>query len=148
MAIADDIRAMEAASMKRKGASLMEIAKFWNPDNPLTRQRISQLVKRGEMLMARRDNPLHLDIVDRDIIVTKQIALQLGLSSRVSSVLGRSNFTIRDIDQMLTSRRYILVNRPNFGIKTFNELADLFGRKRWENKYLGKSKYNSKSGKE
>jgi len=135
------IRAIEAAKMKRNGATLGEIARFWNPDKPLTRQRLSQLVKRGELLLLCQDSPLYLHSLDRDIPITEEIALRLGLSSRLARLLDNLNLTARELDEMLNKTRHVLISKHRMGVKSFNELAVFFGRMPWRNKFLGKSKY-------
>ncbi len=141
MAIANNIRAMEIAVKKRSGATLVEIAKFLDLDKPLSRQRISQLVHKGELLLALRDDPVHVETVNMDITFTKDIALRMGFSGRVANVLGKLGYTIGAVDSMLISRREELLVARGLGIKGFNELAVYFKRPRWDKKYLGKHKY-------
>lgn len=145
MAITDNIRALEAARMKRQGASLVEIAKFWNVENPVSRQRVQQIVKKGERLLNLRDNPMKLENINIDQILTKEIAYELGLSGRLSTTLGKLGYSINRLDYFLTNNPGNLIAHRGLGIDGYNELAKLFGRPLWKNKYFGKQKYMGKN---
>lgn len=145
MVSVNDIRAMEVANLKRSGHTLAAIAKALDVNAPLSRQRIGQIVKRGEALLKQRSSPLYLANLDRDLPITEEVAFRLGLSGRLCNTLGRLKLSPAQIDHMLVNRRDELVNYPGVGVKTFNALSDFFGRPRWETRHLGHRKYKVKT---